>query len=162
MDSFFGIGLPELVLILLLAGLVMGPHRIRQVARVLGRITAQLQRISREFARQLNAELDAVDSGEMKGALNDVRSLQEEIETLRRELALVPKTLREHGEDMIAEGKAAVQEGESVLKGTTNEDGSERLALDDDDATDDQGSQVSDKDRPPLPKLLDVPGDPET
>jgi sec-independent protein translocase protein TatA len=162
MDSFFGIGLPELVLILLLAGLVMGPHRIRQVARVLGRITAQLQRISREFARQLNAELDAVDSGEMKGALNDVRSLQEEVEALRRELALVPKTIRKQGEEVIAEGKAAVQEGESALKGTTSEDGSEMTSSAGDDAAADQDSQATDMDRPPLPKLLDVPGDPET
>ena len=95
MDSFFGIGLPELVLILMLAGLVMGPHRIRQFARIFGKVTAQLQRVSREFARQLNSELDAVDSGEMKNVLGDMRSLQDEVEALRRELSQVPKSFRD-------------------------------------------------------------------
>ncbi|MCP5098981.1 MAG: twin-arginine translocase subunit TatB, partial [Chloroflexi bacterium] len=63
MDSFFGIGFPELVTILILAGIVMGPARIGRVARWLGRTTAQLQTISRGFMRQLSAELESVDDG---------------------------------------------------------------------------------------------------
>jgi Sec-independent protein translocase protein TatA len=93
MDSFFGIGLAELIVILVLAGLVMGPHHIRRVARTLGRVTAQLQNISREFTRQLNAELDSLDTGEMKGAVQDVKELQRQVQELRRELAAMPRTL---------------------------------------------------------------------
>ena len=80
MDSFFGIGFPELVLILLLAGMVMGPQRIRQVARTLGRLVAQVQGISREFTRQLNAELDAIDNKEMRGTINDVNELRQRLD----------------------------------------------------------------------------------
>jgi Sec-independent protein translocase protein TatA len=93
MDSFFGIGLAELIVILVLAGLVMGPHHIRRVARTLGRVTAQLQSISREFTRQLNAELDSLDRGEVKGAVQDVKELQRQVQELRRELSAMPRNL---------------------------------------------------------------------
>jgi Sec-independent protein translocase protein TatA len=93
MDSFFGIGLAELIVILVLAGLVMGPQHIRRVARTLGRITAQLQNISREFTRQLNAELDSLDTEDVKGAVQDVKELQRQVQELRRELAAMPRAL---------------------------------------------------------------------
>ena len=87
MDSFFGIGAPELVLILILAGIVMGPERIGQVARWLGKTTAQLQAISRQFVRQINAELTAADQGEeLKGAMDDIKALQRQVRQLRDEL----------------------------------------------------------------------------
>lgn len=162
MDSFFGIGLPELVLILLLAGLVMGPQRIRHVARMLGRITAQFQRVSREFVRQLNAELDAIDSGEMKGALRDVRSLQDEVEALRRELAQVPRTFREQGESVIAEGKEAVNEGKAALKGTSIEAESETIPSEKGDVQPEQDSIAKSEKKPQLPKAIEVPEDPES
>ncbi len=161
MDSFFGIGFPELILILLLAGLVMGPHRIRHVARILGRVTAQLQRISREFARQLNAELDAVDSGDIKGALNDVRSLQEEIDALRRELSSVPKSLRQQGEDVIAEGKAAVSDGKAAISGLSPGKTGDAETSNNGEKVADQPTESSDEERPPLPRLIDIPEDPE-
>jgi Sec-independent protein translocase protein TatA len=161
MDSFFGIGFPELVLILLLAGLVMGPHRIRHVARILGRVTAQLQRISREFTRQLNAELDAVDSGEIKGALSDMRSLQEEVEALRRELSSVPRSLRQQGEDVIAEGKAAMSDGKAAISGLDPGKASDAETLNNGEKVADHPTESSDDEKPPLPRLLDIPEDPE-
>ena len=63
MDSVFGIGLPEFILIMLIAGIVMGPERIARTARWLGKTTAQLQAISRGFVRQLTAEIDGADDG---------------------------------------------------------------------------------------------------
>ena len=87
MDSFFGIGAPELILILLLAGIVMGPERIGKVARWLGKTTAQLQTISRQFMRQLNAELTAADQGkELQGAMDDIKALQRQINQLKNDL----------------------------------------------------------------------------
>lgn len=138
----------------------MGPQRIRQVARLLGRITGQLQRISREFARQLNAELDAVDSGEMKGALKDVRSLQEEVEALRRELSQVPKSLRRQGEAVTSVGKQAVQEGEAAMRGRETPGQDQRPSERAQEAEADQDPAEID-DKIALPKLLDVPEDPE-
>jgi len=162
MDSFFGIGIPELVIILLLAGLVMGPHRIRDIARMLGKITAQFQRVSREFARQLNAELDAVDSGEMKGALRDVRSLQEEVEALRRELSEVPRNLRQQNAAIVADAKKAVTEGETALKGSSTMKEAKTASPDAVDSQPDPVSTAADTEKPALPKAIDVPGDRES
>lgn len=86
MDSFFGIGFPELVLILLLAGLVLGPQRIREVSRTLGKWIAQLQKMTREFSRQINSELDQMDRAEIKGALDDVRALQKQMNDLKQQV----------------------------------------------------------------------------
>lgn len=153
MDSLFGIGLPELILILILAGMVMGPQRIRQVARTLGRITGQLQSISREFARQLNAELDALDSGELKGTVNDLRSLQQEVEALRRELRQAPEALRRETQAAVEEGKAALQEGQAVLQDGRK---AEPAAGDVPEPTGEPGEE-----QPALPNLVEVPDDPE-
>lgn len=109
MDSFFGIGFPELVFILVLAGLVMGPQRIRDVARTLGRFVGQMQAISRQFTDQLNRELDAMDSEEMKGAIEDMRQLRREMDDLRRQVRSIP-------DQYIREGRAAVAEGERAFK----------------------------------------------
>ncbi|MCA9932691.1 MAG: twin-arginine translocase TatA/TatE family subunit [Ardenticatenaceae bacterium] len=110
MDSVFGIGFPELVVILLLAGLVMGPQRIRQVARWLGLMTAKLQSISRMFTRQLNAELDSMDGAEeLRGAMQDVQELRRQVDELRRELLT-------GGKDVMGVGKTAVTETRQSLQ----------------------------------------------
>jgi sec-independent protein translocase protein TatB len=121
MDSFFGIGFGELVVILILAGLVMGPQRIRQVARTLGRWTGQLQGISREFARQLNSELDSLDEGgEMKMTMREMREMQREIKTLRHELNQVPKAFiqetKETTKNITEEGRAVFEGKEPIYK----------------------------------------------
>jgi sec-independent protein translocase protein TatB len=153
MDSIFGIGLPELMVILLLAGLFMGPHRIRRVARTLGYWTAQLQTISRQFARQLNTELDSLDSGEMKGALQDVRDLQREVEALRGELGQASRSVIQEGEGALKDGEEAMKEAGETPKGATtpNKNGSPEVNTDAE-----SGSEES-----ALPRLLEVPDDPE-
>ena len=110
MDSFFGIGFPELVMILILAGLVLGPQKIRKVARTMGRFVAQMQSISRQFTRQLNAELDALDADEVKGAVQDVKELQREVTDLRRQVSSL-------SDETVAEGRKALEEGEKIFQG---------------------------------------------
>ena len=87
MDSFFGIGLPELIAILILAGLVLGPQRIREAARTLGKWTAVVQRYARQFTRQLNAELDAAD-------MEDLRAMRDELQQLRRQVTSLQDDLK--------------------------------------------------------------------
>ncbi len=92
MDSFFGIGLPELILILVIAGVVMGPERIAHIARWLGKTTAQLQSISRAFVQQLHNEIDGIDDGEaLKSAMTEMQSLRQELESLKSEFVASTK-----------------------------------------------------------------------
>lgn len=172
MDSFFGIGLPELVLILILAGIVMGPQRIRHVARTLGSLVGQMQLISRQFTRQLNAELDALDSDEIRGTVNDVKELQQEMAKLRRQFSSLPSELMD-------EGKRAAREAEETLKPAAATD--EQLLQEVRDARkaaeerlriaaserEEAPSETAGAESPPvptphaLPTPLDVPDDPE-
>lgn len=87
MDSVFGIGLPEFVLIIVIAGMVMGPERILKTARTLGVLTARLQAISRSFLRQLNSELDAIDeTGQIKETVEELELLRRQVAELRNDV----------------------------------------------------------------------------
>ncbi len=55
----FGIGLPELIVILALALIVLGPEKLPQVARQAARFINELKRASDEFKKEL--ELDKLD-----------------------------------------------------------------------------------------------------
>jgi len=144
MDSFFGIGLPELILILLLAGMVMGPHRIRFIARKLGRITANLQGISRQFARQLNAELDSVEGNEVTGAWDELRQLQKEVQSLRDELGQGSRSL-------VSDSKNVIDESQKAMVAEQAQTNTAEPPVE----TADGGDQIS------LPNALVVPDDTE-
>jgi Sec-independent protein translocase protein TatA len=167
MDSFFGIGIPELVVILLLAGLIMGPQRIRQVAYTLGRVTTQLQKVSREFTRQLNVELDALEDGTLRNTMDDVRQLQQEVDELRRELANAPKSLQGVGKKLTEETEAALADAPSTGAATSTGVATSQTDAAPPDQSAEQPAQESpaettpESEKPPLPKAIDVPGDPD-
>ena len=55
----FGIGLPELFMILALALIVLGPDKLPETARKIAKILTDLRRTTEEFKREL--ELEALD-----------------------------------------------------------------------------------------------------
>jgi len=81
--EFFGIGLPELVVILVLTLIVVGPQRLPEVA-------AQIGRTIREFRRY--------SSGVTKELLDAVQDLEKEYQDLRGELKSVSGELRSKAE----------------------------------------------------------------
>lgn len=111
MDNLFGIGLPEFILIMIIAGIVMGPERIAKTARWLGKTSAQLQAISRGFVRQLNAEIEAADQGgEIKGAMREMQELQRQVAELKTELKTVAQSaVREPRQALEAARQEAAQ-----------------------------------------------------
>jgi sec-independent protein translocase protein TatA len=60
----FGIGLPELMVIMVLALLVLGPQRLPEVARLVGRAYAQLRRASEEFQNTIRQDIAAIERQE--------------------------------------------------------------------------------------------------
>lgn len=53
----FGIGLPELVLIFIIALLVIGPEKLPEVARTLGRTLGEFKRVADEMKQTITAEM---------------------------------------------------------------------------------------------------------
>lgn len=162
MDSFFGIGFPELVLILIVAGIVMGPERIGQTARWLGRTTAQLQKISRGFVRQLNQELDSSGDGQA------IKETMQELQQLRKELTDLRGEVNQTTKDATLSGRKAVDEIQNSIKPPSmkpptlpmppnNEGGPESES----DHVNGHNAAAESTAVPKLPTPLDVPDDPE-
>ncbi|MBI3610916.1 MAG: twin-arginine translocase subunit TatB [Nitrospirae bacterium] len=57
----FGIGFPELVVILILALLVLGPQRLPELARAIGRAVAELKRATQDLKDEMDAEIRKAD-----------------------------------------------------------------------------------------------------
>lgn len=65
----FGIGMPELILIMALALIVLGPKKLPEIARALGKGLAEFRRATdelKEELRNVEAEVDRPDNSTMK------------------------------------------------------------------------------------------------
>ena len=157
MDSFFGIGFPELLLILIVAGIVMGPERIGQTARWLGRTTTQLQKISRGFVRQLNHELDSSGDGQaIKETMQELQQLRQELTDLRGEVTQTTKEATQAGQQAVDDISNSIKPPNLMPPTPKNENAANgNVAPKETNGTTDATAV------PQLPKLLDVPDDPE-
>jgi Sec-independent protein translocase protein TatA len=154
MDNLFGIGMPELVLILVIAGIVMGPERIGRVARWLGKTTAQLQLISRSFVRQLHNELDGLDDGRaLREAMEEVQAMRQELRSLRSEFTSVTT-------GAIGEGKAVIDEIEHSIRPPTLKP-VEAIKGGETAAESNGTAKPSPPPPPDLPRLVQIHDDPE-
>ena len=70
MDGIFGIGGSELVVILLLAGIILGPERLARVARELGKFVRSVKSYFSALSSELKVELDVLD--ELQKAKKDI------------------------------------------------------------------------------------------
>lgn len=138
MNPFLNIGTGELIAILAIAILVIGPKRLVTVAQALGRIVRRMQSISSEFVGSLQAELaetekearEAIEgvteegadiSGEIEGterqAESGAVSIQKEIQVFGQE---AQQALKE-----VAEGFTGIVKAEAEKPETEEEDDEE-------------------------------------
>ncbi len=59
--DFFGIGLGEIILILIVALIVFGPGRLPEIARSIGRFTSNIKRMSSDLSSTVTKELSLED-----------------------------------------------------------------------------------------------------
>lgn len=83
--NFLGMGPAELIVIIIIALIVLGPGKLPEVARALGKTMRDLRAISDGFQTELRRELNAAASvkDEVKG---DVTPLTETLSSLRASL----------------------------------------------------------------------------
>ena len=55
--NIFGIGIPEIAVIVILALLIFGPKRLPQLGRTIGKTLKGLQTASKEFENEINKTL---------------------------------------------------------------------------------------------------------
>lgn len=58
----FGIGMPELLLILAVALIILGPKKLPEIARSLGRGIAEFRRTTDDVKREMQAAADEIDT----------------------------------------------------------------------------------------------------
>lgn len=69
----FGIGMPELVIILVIALVVIGPQKLPEMARSLGKGLAEFKRASNDFRRNMEEEARAAEDKERIARENAVK-----------------------------------------------------------------------------------------
>jgi sec-independent protein translocase protein TatB len=148
MNSIFGVGLAELILILLLAGLLLGPQHIRQISHKLGLYLAKAQKMVLQMRRGMERELSVADTPEMRETLDELRQLQKQVQSLQKQVrgSLDPQQILPLNE--LNNGRYA---NSPSLRSEDNRDWAK---LPDDEP------ERSIAPPPNLPKLIDVPDDP--
>ncbi len=59
--NFFGIGLPEMVLILVVALLIFGPKKLPEIGKSLGKAIRSFQEASKEFEEEFKREAERIE-----------------------------------------------------------------------------------------------------
>jgi Tat protein translocase TatB subunit len=68
----FGLGMPEILLILAIALIVIGPKKLPELAKTLGRAMGEFKRSAQDFKRSIDMETTLQDVKSSKTDLKDV------------------------------------------------------------------------------------------
>jgi sec-independent protein translocase protein TatA len=75
--NIFGIGLPEMILIMVIALLVFGPKKLPEIGRSLGKAIRGFQEASKEFENEFKREAQQLEeSVKMQAQLEEGKSSQ--------------------------------------------------------------------------------------
>jgi Sec-independent protein translocase protein TatA len=115
--SFLNIGPWEITVIIIIAILMIGPKRAVEIARMIGRVTAQMRKLSGEFMGTIQTELKALEQDAQQavgGGLEDVQApitaLPAEIKSIEQETRQVVTGIAKDVDGIIKGGVAPEEE----------------------------------------------------
>ena len=76
--NIFGVGLPEVTVILVLALLIFGPKKLPELGKQLGKTLKSLKKASNEFQNEIDQVMNQEDKGESP---KSIESNQEKIDS---------------------------------------------------------------------------------
>ena len=113
--TVFGtLGMPELILIFVVALLLFGPRKMPQIGRSIGRALGEFRRASNEFKRTIEDEVAADDLKDVTKDLRGLRDVGNDLKDLKRTIEKpVETTMKKILEDP-AEGDRTESEPERI------------------------------------------------
>jgi sec-independent protein translocase protein TatB len=116
----FGMGMPEIILILVVALIVLGPKKLPEIAKSLGRGIAEFKKATQEFKENLDVDND------LKEARDTIREVKDDLEeTVRKSMTETPKrepdAVADHDLEHAVEDAQTKATGDSV-EGKREED----------------------------------------
>ncbi|MFA5073679.1 MAG: TatA/E family twin arginine-targeting protein translocase [Nitrospirota bacterium] len=92
----FGLGFPELVLILVIALVVLGPKKLPELGRTIGKALSELKKASDSFQDSVRSEIQEVqkksDISEIKNELNKTMLSPVDLSEPRKDDSLLKKS----------------------------------------------------------------------
>jgi Tat protein translocase TatB subunit len=110
----FGMGWQEILLILVVAVLVIGPEQLPQVARTLGKLIAQFRRVTNDLRDTVNREFQDNES------LKDFKEFQHSIDSEVRGLGYTAKEFVDHE---VAKGEAELAQLDADVRANGGDPG---------------------------------------
>ena len=71
----FGLGMPEILLILAIALIVIGPQKLPDLAKTLGRAMGEFKRSAQDFKRSIDVETTVKDMNDITGPETDLKKI---------------------------------------------------------------------------------------
>lgn len=88
--GFFDIGFQEIIIVLVVALLVLGPQRLPEIARKMGKIYRSLRKVTTDFTKEFTKAIDIEDKelkALAKSVKDDVKKLGKAVDTETKGLA---------------------------------------------------------------------------
>ena len=99
----FSFGWGEILLILLVVIIVVGPKDIPKFLRQIGNLSKSIKKISREFKSSLNQIVEETDLKDVKNSITEFTNLNKELDiksNLKNEIKTIKQTISSVEEDV--------------------------------------------------------------
>jgi Tat protein translocase TatB subunit len=87
--TMFGLGMPEILLILAIALIVIGPQKLPDLAKTLGRAMGEFKKAAQEFKRSIDVETTVKDIKDINLPKTDLKDILKEANTKEESVSSV-------------------------------------------------------------------------